>query len=374
MKAGAKAAKEHGFKPVPELNEAREVWPRGARLTAIREAAVEFKARFKEQGIAKGVRTFPIASAPYPLKFAFGTAATGGFPFVNIHNRMVIVQYEDFAGELKTLVWEPTIPEGSEQAPFYAQLKQRYSYVPERLMVEYDYGVGEAIAAAGLAPEDIDFASFDHLHVQDARRMLGTDERVNGSSEPYSSPFPDAGFINQRVEVDTFRDPHPMQWAWYVPEGMSGARLENMVEIDGSVELGVGVAIIHTPGHTDGNQSLMVNTETGVYVSSENGVASDSWQPELSKIPGIRKTAEFFRREVILNSNTLEDSLDQYDSMVLEKTLADPNSRDPRWLNVFPSSEMDDRKLNWPVRPTFTHGEIRSGALVKPGAKQKVAA
>ena len=366
MKAGEKAAAEHGFRPIAELNEAREVWPRGRRLTALRDAAAEFKPRFKEQGTVTGVQTFPIASAPYPLKFAFGGAAAGGFPFINIYNRMLIVQYEDFDGELRTLVWEPTIPEGSEQAPFYAKLKQRYRMLPEQLMVSYDYGVEEAIAAAGLAPTDIDFASFDHLHVQDARRMLGTDEPRQRQQPAVREPV-----SRSRLHQPAGRGRHLPRSS---PDavGLVRARrhdrrpLERLIEIDGSVELGPGVAIIHTPGHTDGNQSLLLNTEHGTWISSENGVSSDSWQPELSKIPGIRKSAEHFGREVILNSNTLEDSLDQYDSMVLEKTLADPNHRDSRWLNVFPSSEMDDRKLNWPVRPTFTHGEIRSGRLVKP--------
>ena len=67
----------------------------------------------------------------------------------------------------------------------------------------------------------------------------------------------------------------------------------------------------------------------------------------------MRKFAEFFGREVVLNSNTLEDSIDQYDSMLKEKALADPNRRDPRYLNVFPSSEMADWKRQWPVVPTF---------------------
>ena len=89
------------------------------------------------------------------------------------------------------------------------------------------------------------------------------------------------------------------------------------------------MALVWTPGHTDGNHSLCINTEDGVWVSSENGVAADSWHPHLSKIPGVRKTAEFFGREVILNSNTLEDSIDQYDSMLKEKALADANKRDP---------------------------------------------
>ena len=41
----------------------------------------------------------------------------------------------------------------------------------------------------------------------------------------------------------------------------------------------------------------------------------------------MKKYAEFWNREVILNSNTLEDTLDQYDSMVKEKSIADANAR-----------------------------------------------
>ena len=43
----------------------------------------------------------------------------------------------------------------------------------------------------------------------------------------------------------------------------------------------------------------------------------------------MKKEAEFIGREVILNSNTLEDSIDQYDSMVKEKALADREPRRP---------------------------------------------
>ena len=77
----------------------------------------------------------------------------------------------------------------------------------------------------------------------------------------------------------------------------------------------------------------------------------------------MRRTAEFFGREVILNSNTLEDSIDQYDSMIKEKALADPNRRDPRWLNVFPSSELASWKRQWPAVPTFVYGGIDSGVI-----------
>ena len=175
--------------------------------------------------------------------------------------------------------------------------------------------------------------------------------------------FPNAKFVCQRKEVDTFRSTHPMQWAWYVPGGMDKVIDDNLVLVDGDVELGVGVAFVATPGHTDGNQSLCLNTPDGVWVSSENGVAADNWHPHLSKIPGVRKWAEFFNREVMLNSNTLEDSIDQYDSMVKEKAVADSNRRDPRWHNVFPSSELAGFRRQWPVLPTFVYGGMNYGEI-----------
>jgi len=102
---------------------------------------------------------------------------------------------------------------------------------------------------------------------------------------------------------------------------------------------------------------------TGIWVSSANGVAADSWHPHLSTIPGVRRWAEFYGREVVLNANTLEDSVDQYDAMVLEKALADVNRRDPRWHNTFPSSELAPLRRQWPVLPTFVYGGINYGRI-----------
>jgi hypothetical protein len=212
----------------------------------------------------------------------------------------------------------------------------------------------------------VDFVSFDHLHVQDLRITMGTTEPIPGENEPRAPVFPNAKFVFQRKEVDTFRAVHPTQWAWYVPGGMDDVIEDNLVLVDGDVELGVGCALVFTPGHTDGNQSLCVNTPDGVWVSSENGVAADSWHPHLSKIPGVRKWAEFFGREVIMNANTLEDSVDQYDSMIKEKALADVNRRDPRWLNVFPSSELAPLRRQWPIVPTFVYGGMNYGRIETP--------
>jgi hypothetical protein len=357
-----------GLKVFHEFDDANETWPRGDRPAAIREAAAEFRARFATpENRIRGVRTVDIATAGYPVKFAFGGAAKGANPFINILNRLVVVQFEDFDGELKTLVYEPTVPEGPAEAPFYEHMIERYGeFLSYRVFAKIYNSVDSALAKTGVAPEEVDFISFDHLHVQDVRFVLGTTEPIEGESAPRPPLFPNAKLLTQRKELDTFDSLHPMQWAWYVKDGIKDVPEESIVLLDGDVELGKGVALVSTPGHTDGNHTMCINTEEGVWVSSENGVCADNWHPHLSKIPGVRKFAEAFNREVVLNSNTLEDSIDQYDSMIKEKALADPNKRDPRYQNVFPSSEMTSWRRQWPVVPTFTFGGMNFGT-VSPG-------
>ncbi len=354
-----------GIRPCHEFEEANDGWPRRARLEAIRTAADDFRGRFKAQGQVTGIRTVDLGSAGYPTRYAFGGAARGGLtPYVSLVKRLVVVQFEDFGGELRTLCWEPTVPEGSSEAPFYAQRTDRYAnWLPRRVLATERHSVTDALALCGLTPEGVDFVSFDHLHAQDLRTLMGTTRPVEGEREPRAPLFPNARFLCQRRELNSFRSPHPMQWAWYVPGGMDDVVEDNLVPLDGDVELGVGVALVRTPGHTDGNQSLVLGTPDGVWVCSGNGVAADNWHPHLSKIPGVRREAELMGREVILNSNTLEHSLDQYDSMVKEKALADANRADPRWMNVLPSSELPPRRRQWPIMPSFSYGGMAYGQI-----------
>jgi hypothetical protein len=362
-----------GARPIPEFAGVHDVWPRGKRLEAVRDAAVAYKQRFKSQGEVRAAKSIDIAAAPYPTTFAFhGAAVAPATPYISIINRMIVVQYDDFAGQLRTLVFEPTVAEGSAEAPFYDQLQQKMSNIPGgeklagALYLKYYCEPEDALTKVGLAPEDVDYATFDHLHVQDPRMVMGSSVTLPGEREPRAPLFPNAKLLAHRNEVATFESLHPMQWAWYVDGGLDGVDPASMVLFDGDIELGVGVSLIWTPGHTDGNHSLCINTSDGVWVSSENGVSLDNWQPDQSKIPGVKRYHEFYRREIVPNANTLEDSLDQYDSMVKEKTLADPSKKDPNWLQILPSSELADWRRLWPVRPTYVHGGLDYGTIVKP--------
>src|SRR5437660_7579613 len=165
-----------GIKPFDEFSGVIDVWPRGDRPKAIREAAARFRNRFATpENRVRAVETVDLTAAGYPTRFALAGAARGLNPFINIINRLVIVQFEDFEGRLRTLAWEPTIAEGAAEAPFYEQLLKRYgNFLSYRVFATFYNTVGEAVARCGIAPADVDFVSFDHLHVQDLRLIMGT--------------------------------------------------------------------------------------------------------------------------------------------------------------------------------------------------------
>lgn len=355
-------------RPIPEFDGVHDVWPRGERLKAVRAAAERYRDRFLTQGQVTGIKSFDIAAAPYPTRFAFQGYSVHVNPMISIINRMFVIRFTGFDGETKTLVWEPTVPAGSAEAPFYAKLQALSQKLrAEKLFVKYYNDPDTVLARVGLRNSDVDYLSFDHLHVQDMRMIMGSDTAIPGEDTAREPLFPHAKLLVHRKELGTFSSMHPMQWAWYVTGGMDGVSEDQLEIVDGDVELGVGVSLLWTPGHTDGNHSLVVNTPDGVWVSSENGMAADSWQPERSKIPGVRQQASFYGREVVLNANTLEDSLDQYDSMVKEKALASYSPRAPQWLQILPSSECAAWKRQWPVIPTHTHGGLDYGTITTHG-------
>ncbi|OBJ73821.1 hypothetical protein [Mycobacterium sp. 1274756.6] len=361
---------EIGARPIPEFDGVHDVWPRGERLRAVREAALAYKARFKAQGQVRAVQSIDITLAPYPVTFGFNSAVNvPHLPMILFMNRMVVVQYDDWDGRPRTLVFEPTAPKGSAEAPFYENIVAKAGRLPgirqlvDRLLQKSYKDPDEHLAEVGLSPHDVDFCTFDHLHVQDPRIILGSSKVIEGETAPRSPAFGDAPMLVHERELATLQSLHPMQWAWYVERGLDGVDMNKFITFDTDIELGPGIALMWTPGHTDGNHSLVVNTPDGVWVSSENGICLDNWQPELSKIPGVRRYAQDYGREICPNANTLEDSLDQYDSMIKEKTMADRDPKDPRWLQIQSSSELVPWKLFWPVVPTYWHGGLKYGEI-----------
>lgn len=351
---------------LPDLDEAWGLAGAGARLAAVRGAARRLHDRLAAAGPAVAVRTADIVTFPYPTKYGLEGAARSPAPFVMMRNRVQLVQVRS-GGELINILVNPSDPERSLAAPFFAQQVERYgSFVSRRVMSTQHGSVAEALAGWGLDPGDIHYVTFDHLHVQDLRGLLGTIVAEPGQAQPTRGLLPRARLLAQRAELATLEEPHPLQRHWYVDGGILGVDPQRIVALDGDYAIGAGFALVRTPGHTMGNHSLAIVTDRGVWTVSENGVAVDAYAPEASAIAGLRAHARARGVEVILNANTREHTLDQYTSMVLEKTLADPCPDRPEFPQHFSSSEMVRHPLAPGLAPTHSFGAITHGQVITP--------
>ena len=125
--AAIESPEKVGIRPVPRVRRgAGDVAARGPRRRRCARRPATSARASTEQGEVLAIRTIDLVSAGYPATFAFHGAARGLNPYVNILNRLVVIQFEDFEGARRTMVWEPTIPEGSAEAPFYEQLLERF--------------------------------------------------------------------------------------------------------------------------------------------------------------------------------------------------------------------------------------------------------
>lgn len=330
----------------------KEPWP-AERLRRLRRAAADTRAAFLSGGKVLACVTKNLVTFPYPTRYAFSGGALSPAPMVMMTNRMQVVQFEH-RGRRKTLLFNPSDVERNKAATFYARLAARFGGpLAERVMQTNHGSVLEHLNALSLSPEDVDYLAYDHLHVQDLRGWLGGARPV----------FPNAKLLVHEAEWEETRDLHPMNAAWYVP-GATEIAPERVQLIAGSIRLAPGVAIVATPGHTLGNMSLYVSTPEGPFITSENGVATESYSPEHSKVPGVAAHCATMGFEVILNGNTREASLDQYSSMVVEKLLAGPSKVDERFVAFCPSSELTQSFLAPGLSPTYRHLPPDTGTLV----------
>ena len=335
---------------LPELDAAWAVRGAGERLAAVRRAGRALRDRILARGTARCVRTADLATFPYPTRYGLAGVARSPAPYVFMRNRMHLVQVMVGARKVTILV-NPTDPERSAAAPFFARLEAKYGTVARRFLSAMHHTIEGALAEWQVAPEAIDYVTFDHLHVQDVRGLLAP-----------GALLPNAKLLVQRTELDVFAGGlHPLQVEWYIPQCLDGVAAERIVALDGDYALGSGFALVRTPGHTLGNHSLVVVTDRGAWTISENGICVDAYAPGTSHIRGVARHARDAGVEVILNANTRDGTLDQYTSMVLEKTLADAVPDRPELPQHFSSSELVPHVLAPGLAPTYTHGAITHG-------------
>ena len=349
------------IQPCAHFDGAREHAAPQERLTAIREACKPFREEMLAAEPVPYYESFDLIRAPYPRRYALKDACTVPIPYVHILNRVFVVQFKSESG-VKTILVSPSDYRRNSETPFFKNLTRSFGALRAQLepIMAPELGTVETcLAQVGIRPDQIDYITYDHLHTQDVRRWLGTPDTP--------AYFPNAKLLVMRQEWESTKALLPPQKQWYCPDGIAGVPEEKIILLDGDVILGQGVALVRTPGHTEGNHSIVVRTPEGLFVTSENGVGPDSYAPQKSRIPGLRKYAQTTGIDVILNSNTLERGLDQYISMIQEREIAGTSPRNPDFHNVVNSSELTAYWMFPGIVPTFTFGTVRFG---KPGGAQ----
>lgn len=351
-------ANAEGRKRIHVFSTARSSLVPRERLEAVRSAARRFHKDLMAGPEVAYYRSFDLVRVPYPTKYGLLNAFHKPVPYLHILNRLFVIQFK-VGRKLKTLLFSPSDLEGNIETPFFKRLSTMMgplSPVTNKIIAPIVRTVEEALGLCGLRPEDVDYISYDHLHTQELRKWLGS----------YETPafFPNAKLLVMRQEWESASGGLlPPQADWYCPDGCLGVDPRKVVLLDHDTMLGDGVALIRTPGHTEGNHSLVVRTPMGVLVTSENGISADSYSPRHSRLRSVRRYAEKTGMEVILNGNTLEGGLDQYISMVQEKEMAGPSLEHPNFFNVVPSSEMTPYWAFPGTRSTFRFGELEFGAI-----------
>lgn len=353
------APQDPALRPIDDFKGARDAAAPKDRLREVKLRAARFRERMLKGKVARYYASFSLIRVPYPTRYALLNACTALTPMVHILNRLFVIQVDTDKG-IKTLLASPSDIHANAETPFFKRLSQKFGPFQEagkKLLGPQLATVEECLSRIGLAPEKVDYISYDHLHTQDLRNWLGSGEKTGY--------FPNARLLVMKQEWESAQGLLPPQDIWYCPNGVEGIHPSRVVLLEGDTMLGESVALLHTPGHTEGNHSFAAHTPEGIFVTSENGVAPDAYAPLASRIPGVARYARATGMEVVLNGNTLEGGLDQYISMVQEKEVAGPSQRNPDFPNMACSSELAAYWAFPGVSPTMSFGDLSFGALVK---------
>jgi hypothetical protein len=347
------------LRPIADFKGARDAASPADRLREVRLRAARFRERLLQGPVARYYATFGLIRVPYPTRYAFLNACSLPLPYIHILNRLFVIQVDTDQG-VKTLLASPSDIHANAETPFFKRLASGFGpfeSLGKKFLGPQLATVEECLSEIGLSPAKVDYLSYDHLHTQDLRKWLG-----NGEKTGY---FPNARLLVMRQEWQSAQGLLPPQQDWYCPNGLAGIHPSRVILLDGDTLLGDSVALLHTPGHTEGNHSFVAHTPEGLMVTSENGVAPDAYAPRHSRIPGVARYAESTGVEVILNGNTLEGGLNQYISMVQEKEVAGPSVKNPDFPNVVCSSELAAYWAFPGIAPTMSFGNLSFGTVAR---------
>jgi hypothetical protein len=338
--------------------------PAGVELAALLEAAPVLKEEVVASGRPSGIATGDLATWSYPTAFALGGAASSPVAWVRLTSRLLVVQWKEAGGAIRTLLWEPADHDRAAHTPYYARRRTAPGRGGAGRVHVHGTVLGH-LRALGIDPADVDYLAFSQLQTHDVRRLIGTTAPAPDlvtRDAPLQGWFEHATLLVRRQEWEALANLHPLQAPWYQPQTFVSLDPDRVGLLDDDVLLGPGVALVATPGRTGGHVSLVLATDDGVWVSSSNGVAADAWAPRASRIPGLRAWSLAWGQEVVGHTNGSEFAAWQYDSMMLERHLADVSPTAP-FPQILPTAELTPHRRAVGLSSGHHHGGLTHGRI-----------
>lgn len=153
-----------------------------------------------------------------------------------------------------------------------------------------------ALQKVGISPDDINVIICTHLHFD----HIG-----------FGHIYKNARFIVQRSELEAAYNPHPIEAVAYVSKKMLDGL--NFQIVDGDTQVADGVRVLLTPGHTEGGQSVAVDTEKGKVIISGLCTIRDNFeppQPVRKVMPVIAPGLHLDAREAFASLKRIKDEAD----------------------------------------------------------------
>jgi glyoxylase-like metal-dependent hydrolase (beta-lactamase superfamily II) len=179
------------------------------------------------------------------------------------------------------------------------EMKPIISAERERAIGGRIYTFEDGLARWGLTPESIDIVIHTHLH----------NDHCENDFKCKNARI----FVHPK-ELEHIHDPHPLDFRYledFIEDVEANGQL-NLVEEDG--EIVPGVRVMHTPVHTEGGLSVLVETKQGTAVITGFCVIEENFNPPAS-IRGMEME--------VIPPGTPVNPYQAYDLMLKVKSLAD---------------------------------------------------
>jgi len=189
-------------------------------------------------------------------------------------------------GDKKVLV------DTGEMAPFKS--REREEAIGGKI-----YTFEEGLARWGLKPEDINIVIHTHLHNDHCEN---DDKCIN------------AIFYVHQKELERIHNPHPLDFRYNEDFILDVEKRGQIRTLTGDTEILPGICVIHTPAHTEGGLTVLIDTEKGKAVITGFCLLMENFNPP----PKIRA----MEMEVI-PPGTLINSYDAYNIVLKVRNMAD---------------------------------------------------